>query len=123
MKKSNFVAIILGTISGVFFALGMCMAMIPEWNTFKPGIVFGCVGILLGLVTLIVWRKMEHKEPIHFSGKAVLTAVAGIVGALALGVGMCFCMVWGKMLIGIIIGLVGIVVLLCLIPLVKGIKD
>ena len=114
---------ILGTISGVFFALGMCMAMISEWNTFKPGIVFGCVGILLGLVTLIVWRKMEHKEPIHFSGKTVLTAVVGIVGALALGVGMCFCMVWGKMLIGIIIGLVGIVVLLCLIPLVKGIKD
>ena len=114
---------ILGTISGVFFALGMCMAMISEWNTFKPGIVFGCVGILLGLVTLIVWRKMEHKEPIHFSGKAVLTAVVGIVGALALGVGMCFCMVWGKMLIGIIIGLVGIVVLPCLIPLVKGIKD
>ncbi len=123
MKKSSFVAMILGTISGVFFALGMCMAMISEWNTFKPGIVFGCVGILLGLVTLIVWRKMEHKEPIHFSGKAVLTAVVGIVGALALGVGMCFCMVWGKMLIGIIIGLVGIGVLLCLIPLVKGIKD
>lgn len=123
MKKSNFVAMILGTISGVFFALGMCMAMISEWNTFKPGIVFGCVGILLALVTLIVWRKMEHKAPLHFSGKAVLTAVVGIVGALALGVGMCFCMVWGKMLIGIIIGLVGIVVLLCLIPLVKGIKD
>lgn len=36
MKKSSFVAMILGTISGVFFALGMCMAMIPEWNTFKP---------------------------------------------------------------------------------------
>ena len=84
MKKSNFVAMILGTISGVFFALGMCMAMISEWNTFKPGIVFGCVGILLGLVALIVWRKMEHKEPIHFSGKAVLTAVVGIVVAIIL---------------------------------------
>ena len=30
MKKSNFVALILGTISGVFFALGMCMALLPH---------------------------------------------------------------------------------------------
>lgn len=30
MKKSNFVALILGTVSGIFFALGMCMAMIEE---------------------------------------------------------------------------------------------
>ncbi len=30
MKKSSFVAMVLGTISGVMFALGMCMALIPE---------------------------------------------------------------------------------------------
>ena len=28
MKKSNFVALILGTVGGVFFALGMCMALL-----------------------------------------------------------------------------------------------
>lgn len=32
-------------------------------------------------------------------------------------------MAWGKMVMGIVIGLVGIVVLLCLIPLTKGIKE
>jgi len=122
MKKSSFVAMILGTVSGVLFALGMCMAMLPEWNAFKPGVIFGCVGLLLGAVTVAVWRKMEGKQPIHLSGKAILTAVVGIIGALALGVGMCFCMVWGKMVLGIVIGLVGIVVLLCLIPLTKGIQ-
>lgn len=36
MKKSNYVAMILGTVSGVLFALGMCMALIPEWNTKSP---------------------------------------------------------------------------------------
>ena len=46
----------------------------------------------------------------------------GIVGALALGVGMCFSMIWGKMVVGIVVGLAGIVILLCLIPLTKGIK-
>ena len=123
MKKSSFVAMVLGTVSIVLFALGMRMALIPEWSAFKPGIAFGCVGLFLGLVTLIVWRKMEHKQPIHITGKAVLTAVVSVVGALALGVGMCFSMVWGKMITGVVIGLIGIVILLCLIPLTKGIKD
>lgn len=123
MKKSSFVAMMLGTVSAVLFALGMCMALIPEWNAFQPGIVFGCVGLLLGLVTLLVWRKMEHKEPVRFSAKAVLTVLVGVVGALVLGVGMCFSMVWGKIVLGIVIGLAGIVILLCLIPLTKGIKE
>ena len=48
--------------------------------------------------------------------------MVGVIGALALGVGMCFCMVWGKMVVGIIIGLAGIVILLCLVPLTKGLK-
>lgn len=122
MKKSSFVAMVSGTVSGVLFALGMCMALIPEWGAFKPGVVFGCVGVLLALITLLVWRKMEHKAPIQISGKAILTVLVGIAGALALGVGMCFCMVWGKMIAGIVIGLIGIVILLCLIPLTKGIK-
>ena len=122
MKKSSFAAMVLGTVSMVLFALGMCMALIPEWGTFKPGIVFGCVGLALGLITLIVWRKMEHKAPVRISGKLVLTVVIGVVGALALGVGMCFTMVWGEMVMGMGIGLVGIVILLCLIPVTKGIK-
>lgn len=122
MKKSSFAALVLGTVSGVLFALGMCMTLISEWNAFKPGIVFGIVGLVLGLITVIVWRRMEHKEPIKLSGKSVLSVAVGIIGALALGVGMCFSMVWSQMVLGIIIGLAGIVILLCLIPLIKGIK-
>ena len=122
MKKSSFVALVLGTVSGVLFALGMCMALLPEWNAFKPGVIFGCVGLILGIITVIIWRKMEGKQPVQFSGKAILTAVVGIIGALALGVGMCFCMVWEQMVLGIVIGLAGIVILLCLIPLAKGIQ-
>lgn len=122
MKKSSFVTMVLGAISVALFALGMCMALLPEWNAFKPGVVCGCAGLILGIITVIIWRKMEGKQPVHLSGKAILTAVVGIVGALALGVGMCFSMVWEQMVPGVVAGLVGIVVLLCLIPLTKGIK-
>lgn len=122
MKKSSFAALVLGTASGILFALGMCMALVAEWGAFRPGVSLGCAGLVLGLVTVIVWRRMEHKSPIRFSGKAVLTGAVGIVGALALGTGMCFSMVWNQMLLGIAIGLAGIIGLLSLIPLIKGFK-
>ena len=38
------------------------------------------------------------------------------------GVGMCLTMAWSHMIAGIVIGLVGIVALLCLIPMTKGLK-
>lgn len=122
MKKSSFMALVLGTISGIFFALGMCMALITEWDAFRPGVIMGCVGIVLALITVFIWRKMEHKAPLQITGKAVLTIVISVVGALALGVGMCFSMIWDRMVPGILIGLVGIVILLFLIPLRKGLK-
>ena len=123
MKKSSFITLILGTVSGVLFALGMCMALIPEWNAFRPGVVFGCLGAVMALVTFILWRRMEHKAPIQVSGKMILSIAVGILGALMLGVGMCFSMVWGRLVAGIVIGLLCIVVLLCLIPLTRGLED
>lgn len=122
MKKSTFMAMILGTIGGILFALGMCMALIPEWNAFRPGVIMGVIGAVVLLIMVFVWRKMENKEPIKLSGKTIGATLIGIVGALLLGVGMCLTMVWSHMVAGIVIGIVGIVVLLCLIPFIKGLK-
>ena len=121
MKKSNFVALILGTIGVVFFALGMCMALLPEWGMFNQGIVCGVIGLVVLLITVMIWRKMEGKDPIKLNAKTVGAVVVGVLGALLLGVGMCLSMVFGKMVLGIVIGIVGIVVLLMLIPLAKGV--
>lgn len=123
MKKSSFIAMTLWTIRGVLFAIGMCMALITEWNAFNAGIILGVAGIVLAIITLLAWRKMENKAPIKVSGKTIGAILLGIAGALALGVGMCFSMVWGRMAIGIVIGLIGIILLLMLIPLIKGIED
>lgn len=122
MKKSSFVAMILGTVSGVLFALAMCMVLLPEWNLFNEGILFGAAGLGLGLITVLVWRKMENKGPLQLNRKTILTVLFAIAGALLLGVGMCFCMVWNNIVVGTLIGLAGIVALLSLIPIIKGIK-
>ncbi len=122
MKKSSFVAMVLGTVSGVLFALGMCMALIPEWDMLGQGAAVGAAGLVIGAVTVLVWRRMEHKRPIHVSAKAVVTAAAGVVGAMGLGVGMCCSMIWDMMAVGVAIGLTGIVVLLSIIPLTRGVR-
>ena len=122
MKKSSFVAMILGTVSGILFAIGMWMALIPEWESFNQGVILGCLGVILALITLFLWRNMENKEPVKISKKLILISVIAIIGILALGVGMCFCMVWNNMLLGIVIGVIGILFLLSLIPVIKGIK-
>ena len=54
MKKSNFVALILGTIGVVFFALGMCMGLLPEWGMFRQGVVCGVIGLVILLLTVLI---------------------------------------------------------------------
>ena len=122
MQKKNFVSLILGTIGGILFAIGMCMCLLPEWGAFTQGVVIAVIGAVVLLILLLVRRKMEGKPAIHLSGKAVGSVLLGVVGALALGIGMCMVMVWNIMIPGILVGIIGIVLLICLIPLVKGFK-
>ena len=122
MKKSSFVALILGTVSGVLFALGMCMALLPEWDTFTEGIILGAVGIVLSIVTALIWCKMENKKLPKLNGKNALRTIYAIIAALVLGVGMCMCLVWEQIIWGTLIGLLGIIMLIALIPMIKGIK-
>lgn len=85
MKKSTLVAMILGTVGGVFFALGMCMALLPEWGMFNQGIACGVIGLVILLVDLLIWRRMEGKAPIHVTPKAVGTVVVGVLGRCCSG--------------------------------------
>ena len=120
MKKKNFVSMVLGTVGGILFAIGMCMCLLPEWGAFTQGVIIAAVGIVVLLAMLLVRRKMEGKPAVKLNGRAVITMLIGVVGALAFGVGMCMSMVWGMMIPGI---LVGIVILLCLIPRIKGLEQ
>ena len=122
MKKKDFVTLIMSTVGGILFALGMCMALIPEWGAMTPGIVVGAVGAAILLAMVLVRRKMSGKPAIVFNGKAIGITLLGVAGAIILGVGMCMTMIWEMMIPGIIVGIVGIVALLCLIPVVKGLK-
>lgn len=122
MKKSSFIALLLGTVSGVLFALGMCMALLPEWDAFLEGVIFGAVGIVLSIVTALIWCKIENKKLPKMNSKNVLRTIYAVVAALVFGVGMCLCLVWGQIIWGTLIGLLGIIMLIALIPMIKGIR-
>ena len=122
MKKSSFVALIAVTVSGVLFALGMCMALLPQWDAFTEGVIFGGIGIVLGGITALVWCKAENKRLPRMNGKIFFRTVYGVAGVLVLGTGMCMCLVWQQIVWGTLVGLLGIVMLIFLIPMIKGIR-
>ena len=122
MKKSSFVALVLGTVSGVLFALGMCMALLPEWNAFTEGVIFGAVGIVLGIITLLIFCKMENKKLPKINGKNLFRIIYAVASVLILGLRMCMCLVWSQIVLGTLVGLLGIVMLIALVPMIKGLK-
>jgi hypothetical protein len=124
MEKKNLVTMIMGTISGVLFALGMCMALLPEWGASTPGIILGGIGIVSALITTGVRRKMEGKSFVaHIELKTLLISIFSVIALLVLGVGMSMAMVWGMMIWGIVVGLVGIGLVLTDVVLIKGVKN
>ena len=122
MKKSSFIALVLGTVAGVLFALGMCMALLPQWNALQEGIIFGAVGIALSMITALIWCKMEKKRLPKMSGKNLFRTLYAVVAVLVFGVGLCMCLVWEQIVWGTLVGLFGILMLIALIPMIKGIQ-
>lgn len=123
MEKKNFIVLIMSVVGGMLFSLGMCMCLLPEWGVFEQGVVVGAIGAVELLVTWIVYRKMSGKQPIKLSAKIIGKVVYGIFAALVFGIGMCMVMVFdGLMIPGILVGIVGIVLLLFLIPMCVGLK-
>ncbi len=92
-------------------------------NSTAEGIVCGVIGAVVLLAMVIVRRKMTNDAPIEINGKTVGIVIYGIFSTIVFGIGMCMTMVWSNLMLpGIIIGIIGIVLLLCLIPMIKGIN-
>ena len=123
MKKKDFVTLIMSTVGGVLFALGMCMALLPEWGAMLPGVVVGAIGAVVLLAMVLVRRKMSGKPAIVFNGKAIGTSLLGAAGAIIFGVGMCMTMVWMGhwFLPGVGIGIVGIAAVAAAYPIYQRI--
>lgn len=128
MKKETLISIILGTIGGLVFAIGMCMCLLPEWNLFIEGVVVSIVGFIILLCIIPLYRK-EYPKKVHspINWGIVITFVVGIIGSLIMGFGMSKVMLEGAtksdMLVGIVTGVVGLIICVLNYPIYSYIKS
>ena len=128
MKKETLLEIILGTIGGLVFSIGMCMGLISEWDMLTEGIIVGIIGFIILLCIIPIYMKAHPKkvrtEPINWG--IVIAWIIGIVGALVMGYGMSKVMVdtasKSDMLIGIITGIIGLLICVLDYPIYSYIK-
>ncbi len=128
MKKETLLELILGTIGGLVFAIGLTMCLIPEWDLFKAGVVVAILGFIVLLCIIPVYRKSHPKKehaPINWG--IVFTWFVGIVGALIMGFGMSKVMVGDPsktdLLIGIVTGIVGLLICVFNYPIYSYLKS
>ena len=129
MKKGTLLEIILGTIGGLIFAIGMCMGLIQEWDMLGAGIVVGIIGFIILLCIIPVHRKSHPKkikEKKEVDWGLVATWSIGVIGSLVMGFGMSRIMVGDAskidMIIGLITGVVGLIVCVLNYPIYSYIK-
>ena len=127
MKKDTLLEIILGTIGGLIFAIGMCMCLLPEWNMFTAGVIVTIVGIIVLLAIIPIYRKSHPKKAHKPIDWGMLTPwIVGVVGSLIMGFGMSRILVegasTGDMVVGLITGVVGLVICVLNWPVYAYIK-
>ena len=127
MKKNTLLMIIVGTVGGLVFSLGMCLCLISEWNMLKAGIIVVVIGGIILLLMIPVYRK-DHprKEKLKISFKTILPWIIGIIGALVMGYGMSQVMVSdpsaNAMVLGLILGIIGLVICILNYPVYAFLK-
>ena len=128
MKKETLLEIILGTVGGLIFAMGMCMCLLPEWNLFTVGVIVTIIGFIVLLCIIPIYRK-EHPKKANkkkVDWGLVLTWTVGVIGALIMGFGMSKIMVGSPekmdMIIGMITGIIGLLICVLNYPIYSYLK-
>lgn len=128
MKKETLLNIIIGTIGGLTFSIGMCMCLVKEWDMLISGVIVSLIGFIVLLMIIPIYKKNHKKVKKEKSVDygLVLTWIIGIIGSLVMGFGMSKIMVGNASkedaLLGLITGVFGLVVCVLNYPVYSYIK-
>ena len=122
MEKKTLIKIILGTVGGLVFSLGLCCCLLPEWNLFGFGVGLAIGGGVLLAILLIYYLATREWKPrtAPLNIKAIIAWVIGIIATLVMGFGMSKVMIGEPsqtdMVIGMGCGIVGLLVDILIFP-------
>ena len=123
MTKKSFMMLVLTVMGGLLFSLGMCMCLLPEWNAFVPGVVVTALGALVLMAIALVKWIMAGKPVVRIDWNKAGKIAYCVVAALVLGTGMAMIRAFeGLMIPGILVGIIGIILGLGIIPVFRGLK-
>ena len=61
MQKNHFINLVVCVTAGLIFSLGMCMCLLPEWNSFILGTVLVAIGGI-ALITMLIRAYVKSEK-------------------------------------------------------------
>lgn len=121
MKKSHFILLIVYTISLLILALGICTYTVPEWHLQVIGLPVSILGLVLVTLSWIIQRRLSDKGAVKVNLELTAKVTYIVLALLTFGGGFAF-VTSGQLLIGVILGLIGLLLLIGIIPVTVGLK-
>lgn len=117
MKKRDFIVLIAYTVSLLVLALGMCLYTLPEW-----GMPLSILGLVLVVVSWILQRRLSGKGAPNLDLKLTAKVIYCVFALLVFSGGFAL-VTAGNFVLGVILGFIGLILIIGIIPVAVGLKN
>ena len=122
MKKRDFIVLIAYTVSLLVLALGMCLYTLPEWGMPSLGMPLSILGLVLVVVSWILQRRLSVKGAPNLDLKLTAKVLYCVFALLVFGGGFAL-VTAGNFVLGVILGFIGLILIIGVIPVAVGLKN
>ena len=123
MKKSSFMAMVIGIIGLTCFGLGLSMVLTTAVGPMPLGVVLGIAGLVLCGISVAKICKAENVQMPKVEGKMIKVILVGIAAVLLLGLGLTLAVKGISLIFGVILGVAGIIVGITILPMINGFTE
>lgn len=110
------------TVSLLVLALGMCLYTLPEWGMPSLGMPLSILGLVLVVVSWILQRRLSGKGAPNLDLKLTAKVLYCVFALLVFGGGFAL-VTAGNFALGVILGFIGLILIIGIIPVAVGLKN
>ncbi|MBM7268294.1 hypothetical protein [Streptococcus suis] len=122
MKRRDFISLIAYTVSLLVLTLGMCFYTLPEWEMTSLGMPLSVVGLLLLVLSWGLQRRLTGKGAPRLDWKQIVKVIYCVFALLVFGGGFALVTI-GNFVLGLVLGFIGLVFIIGIIPVTVGLKN